>query len=199
MAPNGQLPKSSLAPIVGGELRADAARAWNDGPGKAGCRPTGSKSSYRTYAEQQYFWDLYQSGAGNLAAFPGTSNHGWGTAIDVAAPWMATWIAQHGARYGWKKTEAFGEWWHFNYVGGYKPRPSPLRFLKGAARTASSTLLARRRQREAEGQDGKGPKWRALNRAVTRARTKVAGLYRQSDGRAARVLKRVLRDRDGRL
>lgn len=196
---NGQLPKSSLAPIAGGELRKDAARAWNDGPGKAGCRPTGSRSSYRTYQEQVYFWNLYRSGAGNLAARPGMSNHGWGTAVDVAAPWMAEWLDTHGARYGWRKIEAPSEWWHYNFVGGYKPKPSPLRFLGRLQRRASSTLLTRRRRRQTEGQDGKGPKWRALNRAVKRSREKVAGLYRQSGGRTARVLKRVLRDRDGRL
>jgi peptidoglycan hydrolase-like protein with peptidoglycan-binding domain len=32
-------------------------------------------SGTRTRAEQQYLWDLYQSGQGNLAAYPGTSNH----------------------------------------------------------------------------------------------------------------------------
>lgn len=119
MAANGKLPKSALAPIPGGKLRKDAAAAWNAprGPASHGLRPTGSRSSYRTYAEQQYFWDLYQRG-GNLAAKPGTSNHGWGVAVDLAEMWMRSWIDDHGAEFGWKKTEAWSEWWHVNYVGG---------------------------------------------------------------------------------
>jgi peptidoglycan hydrolase-like protein with peptidoglycan-binding domain len=120
MAENGRLSASELAPIPGGELRKDAAAAWNapGGPADAGLRPTGSRSSYRTYAEQEYFWNLYQSGAGALAAYPGTSNHGWGIAVDLAEPWMRDWIDAHGAKYGWRKTEAMSEWWHVNYVGG---------------------------------------------------------------------------------
>ena len=83
MAENGRLPKSDLAPIAGGELRKDAAAAFNAMNVESRrlgleLRPTGSKSSYRTYAEQEYFWNLYQSGRGNLAAHPGTSNHGLG-------------------------------------------------------------------------------------------------------------------------
>jgi murein L,D-transpeptidase YcbB/YkuD len=31
---------------------------------------------------------------------------------------MRDWIDEHGAKYGWRKTEAFSEWWHVNYVGG---------------------------------------------------------------------------------
>lgn len=119
MASNGHLSGSELAPIPGGELRKDAAAAWNapGGPADAGCRPTGSMSSYRTYDEQVYLWGLYQRGEGNLAAVPGTSNHGWGLAVDLAEPWMRTWIDEHGAAYGWKKTEAFSEWWHINFTG----------------------------------------------------------------------------------
>lgn len=120
MPSNGKLRSSELASIPGGRLSKDAAAAWNapGGPADAGLRPTGSQSSYRNYAGQVYFWDLYQSGKGNLAAQPGTSNHGWGVAVDLAEPWMRDWIDQHGARFGWRKTEALSEWWHVSYVGG---------------------------------------------------------------------------------
>jgi len=120
MASNGRLSASELAPIPGGELRDDAAAAWNapGGPADAGLRPTGSMSSYRTYDEQLYFWNLYQEGRGNLAAAPGTSNHGWGVAVDLAEPWMRSWIDENGSKFGWRKTEALSEWWHVNYVGG---------------------------------------------------------------------------------
>ncbi len=120
MASNGRLPTSDLSPIPGGELRKDAAAAWNapGGPADAGLRPTGSMSSYRTYEEQVYLYRLYQEGKGNLAAIPGTSNHGLGIAVDLAEPWMRDWLDEHGAKYGWKKTEAMSEWWHVNFVGG---------------------------------------------------------------------------------
>lgn len=116
MAENGKLNDSELSDIPGGRLAHDAAAAWNanDGPADNGLRPTGSRSSYRLYADQVFFWNNQPP----LAAFPGTSNHGWGTAVDLAETWMRSWIDDHGARYGWKKTEAFSEWWHVNYVGG---------------------------------------------------------------------------------
>lgn len=38
---------------------------------------------YRPYADQLRLWNLYQSGKGNLAAYPGTSDHGRGRAGDV--------------------------------------------------------------------------------------------------------------------
>jgi hypothetical protein len=120
MASNGRLSKSELAPIPEGELAIAAAAAWNapGGPADAGLVPTGPRSSYRTYAEQEELWADYKAGRGNLAAQPGTSNHGLGVAIDVRTDGMASWLREHGAEFGWKKTEAFSEPWHFNFVGG---------------------------------------------------------------------------------
>ncbi len=126
MAANGKLKASELADIPGGQLRKDAAAAWNapGGPADAGLRPTGLRSSYRLYADQDYFWNHQPP----LAAYPGTSNHGWGIAVDLAEPWMRHWIDAHGAPYGWKKTEALSEWWHVNWVGGVSfPSFEPLR------------------------------------------------------------------------
>lgn len=119
MAGNGKLSKSELAPIPQGELSVKAAAAWNapSGPADAGLIPTGPRSSYRTYGEQEELWATYQAG-GSLAAQPGTSNHGLGVAIDVPETWMQSWLLEHGGEFGWKKTEAFGEPWHYNFVGG---------------------------------------------------------------------------------
>lgn len=119
MAGNGKFSKSELASIPGGELSIEAAAAWNapSGPADAGLVPTGSKSSYRTFAVQEKFWADYQAG-GNLAASPGTSNHGLGLAVDLKEEWMRSWVDEHGAEFGWKKTEAMSEWWHVNFVGG---------------------------------------------------------------------------------
>lgn len=129
MASNGRLAASELAPIPGGELRNDAAAAWNapGGPASAGLRPGGSMSSYRTYDEQVYLWGVYMRG-GNLAATPGTSNHGWGIAIDLPNGWEQEWMRAHAGRYGWAKTEAFSEPWHWNYAGGvsFPSSPAPL-------------------------------------------------------------------------
>jgi LAS superfamily LD-carboxypeptidase LdcB len=79
--------------------------------------PAGPFSAYRSYAQQLYLYNLYQSGQGNLAAPPGSSSHEYGYALDLADPSMRTVIDQIGATYGWAKTEAAGEWWHVNYVG----------------------------------------------------------------------------------
>jgi murein L,D-transpeptidase YcbB/YkuD len=142
MAENGKLPDSALLAIPGGRLaKGGAAENWNAGPGKNGCLPLGpTASSYRTYALQQYYWNLYQSGQGNLAAYPGTSNHGWGTAVDLKEQWMRAWIDAHGAKYGWKKTEAMSEWWHVNYVGGVPVPPTFKPLKKGMKGPRVKTL-----------------------------------------------------------
>ena len=79
--------------------------------------PAGPYSAYRSYGQQLYLYDQYVSGAGPLAAVPGTSAHEYGSAVDLADPSMRTVIDQIGAAYGWAKTEASGEWWHVDYVG----------------------------------------------------------------------------------
>jgi hypothetical protein len=125
MSSNGQLPPSELAPIQNGRLAIAAAAAWNamnvEARGK-GCelRPTGSKSSYRTYSQQQELYQAYLGGTGNLAAKPGTSNHGWGLAVDVASQDMRAMIDRIGERYGWAKkwSDAPSEWWHIKYREG---------------------------------------------------------------------------------
>lgn len=79
--------------------------------------PAGPYSAYRSYGQQLYLYDQYVSGAGPLAAVPGTSAHEYGSAVDLADPSMRTVIDQIGAAYGWAKTEASSEWWHVDYVG----------------------------------------------------------------------------------
>ncbi len=79
--------------------------------------PAGPYSAYRSYGQQLNLYDHYVSGAGPLAAVPGTSAHEYGSAVDLADPSMRTVIDQIGATYGWGKTEASGEWWHVDYVG----------------------------------------------------------------------------------
>jgi peptidoglycan hydrolase-like protein with peptidoglycan-binding domain len=111
-----------------------AAAAWNTmmlfiyGWKRVVIRPAGPRSSYRTLRWQRYFWNLFQAGKGNPAAYPGTSNHGWGRAVDVLTTLMAALIRRIGRIFGWSWDEGrrVGEWWHFRYVGGFKrPNPGP--------------------------------------------------------------------------
>jgi len=86
-------------------------------------RPAGPVSSYRTFAGQEHFWRLYRSGRGNLAARPGTSNHGWGLAVDLGDGGrgsMRRAVDQVGEKYGWAKkwSDAPGEPWHLRYRPG---------------------------------------------------------------------------------
>ena len=132
MAENGKLPDAALAPIAGGELERTAAAAWNAMNVESRrmgleLRPTGSMSSYRTYAQQVYLYDLYRSGRGNLAAVPGTSNHGWGLAVDLATTQMRAMLDRIGHKYGWAKewSDAQSEWWHIKYRAGVWSGPDP--------------------------------------------------------------------------
>jgi hypothetical protein len=195
---NGNLPSSALTVVPPGRLEKAAAAAWNAGPGKAGCKLLGPNSGYRSLAKQWEYWRAYQAG-GNLAAYPGTSNHGWGRAVDLAAPWMRTWIDQHGARYGWKKTEAWSEWWHVNFVGGWRPPPNPLRFLTAAQRKDVYLLQYHRRETIREASTGKGARYRRHRKWRKHYREKVERHARQATGRQRRILRRVLNDHDGRL
>jgi hypothetical protein len=133
---NGVFTDANTAPIPGGRLWTEAARAWNDmraaaiedGLAPAAFVPAGPVSSARPLGAQQWFW-AHRPPA---AAFPGTSNHGWGLAVDVATRVAAAWILRHGHRFGWSWDEGrrVGEWWHFRYVGGHRPRPPRLAHLR---------------------------------------------------------------------
>jgi hypothetical protein len=129
---NGRIPDSALAPItkaVNGEqayLIADAAKAFNamnaESERRFGVtlRVSSARAAYRSYEDQEYFWRLYQSGQGNLAARPGTSNHGLGLAVDLATTQMRKIVDQIGSKYGWSKatSDAPSEWWHLKWKPG---------------------------------------------------------------------------------
>lgn len=165
MAQNGRLPDSDLADIPGGRLRKDAAASWlrmRQAIGKSRgvwiC-PTSRRTAYRPFADQNYFWNLYQSGRGALAARPGTSNHGWGIAVDLPTPAMQAAVRAMGGEYGWgikgggSWTDAPSEAWHTTYNPGYdkhrgqpvKEKPHPRRYLTGAEKAARDTLVKERR------------------------------------------------------
>jgi LAS superfamily LD-carboxypeptidase LdcB len=128
--PNGKVPESHLCalPQDGHQLHGDAADAfrrlndaYRDKFGEQMC----VSSSYRTFDEQA---DLHRAKP-VLAAKPGTSNHGWGLAVDLCDgpdkfgtpeyDWMRSNAGEFGfenpswARQGGSKPEA----WHWEYVG----------------------------------------------------------------------------------
>lgn len=134
--PNGRIPHYALTAIPGGRLLSGTpARSWLAMhyylKTKKGIdlRPTGPNSSYRTYDTQVQFWNEYQAGRGPIAARPGTSNHGWGKAVDTPTPAMHAAIRKWGADFGWGiagnrlGSDAPSESWHSVYRGGDKLSP----------------------------------------------------------------------------
>jgi hypothetical protein len=188
MAANGYLPSSQLGPIGGGfYLRSDAAaafRAMSAAAVRRWGRPIRVRSAYRTYGQQVYFWNLFRSGRGNLAARPGTSNHGWGLAIDLASTWDRWAVDQIGSSYGFAKrwSDAPGEWWHVKYAPGhYKP-------------AAGSSVLRR---------GSRGARVRALQkrlRALGYTGVKADGIYGQATVSAVKRFQKKHRlTADGRV
>jgi len=129
---NGRIPQSALRSItraVNGEqayLTPEPAAAFmamnaeSERDYGVTLRVSSARTAYRPYADQEYFWDQYLHHGGNLAARPGTSNHGWGTAVDLATPQMRSIVDKIGHRYGWAKewSDAQSEWWHLKYRPG---------------------------------------------------------------------------------
>jgi D-alanyl-D-alanine dipeptidase len=136
---NGRIPRAALSPITraaNGEqayLAHNAAKAFMamnaESEHRFGVtlRVTSARTAYRPYSDQVFFWNLYVSGRGNLAARPGSSNHGYGVAVDLANPRMRSIVDQIGAKYGWAKkwSDAPSEWWHIKYRPGVWNGKSP--------------------------------------------------------------------------
>lgn len=127
---NGQLPNSALLPAAGGNgsqyLEAQTARQWAamvQAASQGGCllRPMGEadgiSSCYRSYANQQYA-AANAKRLGIVAASPGYSNHGYGTAVDVdvwTTSFTLTWLRANAAAWGFDNREgaSVGESWHW--------------------------------------------------------------------------------------
>ena len=92
-------------------------------------RQTGKKfnltDAYRTYDEQ---WDIFDFGycqktglfrkvdyLETQVAPPGTSNHGWGMAVDLGPTKAREWIKKNGGTWDWHWGEVPSEPWHFTY------------------------------------------------------------------------------------
>ena len=126
---NGAVPESELCalPASGHRLHPDAARSWWRLNAAYAAR-FGSglcvTDSYRSYEAQA----ALQSTKPGLAAPAGTSNHGWGVAVDLCGGVESfdsaahRWIVRHGTRFGWASpawARAGGsrpEPWHWEYA-----------------------------------------------------------------------------------
>lgn len=159
---NGELDKSILKKISGGMLHHRAARAWNalvEAAKKDGItlKPTSIADAYRPLSVQERaFFSRYTTTArpgvtpriykgkkwylkpGNAAAaVPGTSNHGWGLAVDVASidQKKIEWLLKHADRYGFS-WELQSEPWHLRYYAGDK---IPLAVRRASAEKTEAT------------------------------------------------------------
>ena len=128
--PNGLIPPSAMCPLgVGGhQLRCDAAAAYRAMSTAFAAEMGGPiciTDSYRTYASQV---DLYGRKPA-LAAVPGTSNHGWGLAVDLCGgidnfgTSAYQWMVANAGRFGYLHPtwadpgNGREEPWHWEYAG----------------------------------------------------------------------------------
>lgn len=128
---NGEIPIAVLCPLwgVSGEyLRADAAHAFNRMSQAYAAEfgtPLCVTDSYRPYSEQVQV----HADSPNMSAVPGTSNHGWGTAVDLCGgieqfgTGAHRWMKLNASLYGWfhpawaEPSGSMPEPWHWEYGG----------------------------------------------------------------------------------
>jgi hypothetical protein len=118
---NGRIPTAALEPIGQGghRLSAPAARAWKAcvEAARADGIDLTITDSYRTFDQQV---DLVQRKGlysnGGYGATPGTSNHGWGLAVDadVTAPRTLDWMRNNAWQFGFVEAVP-REPWHWEY------------------------------------------------------------------------------------
>lgn len=138
--PNGKVPSAQLVAIpwdaektlIAAPALKDLTR-MNDAFKKAFGKNIDVDLAYRTRETQDFYWrDLGPF----IAAKPGTSNHGFGDAIDVPETYDYSfrgkyyrWLKANGAKYNWVHRgyleefrangtrNPYAEAWHFEYVG----------------------------------------------------------------------------------
>ncbi len=118
---NGQIPRSALVEIdqSGHRLFAPAAASWDNlvAAARADGIDMRITDSYRSYEQQV---DLVRRkglySEGGLGARPGTSNHGWGLAVDADVTDDRTyrWLQANGPRFGWVEAVP-REPWHWEF------------------------------------------------------------------------------------
>lgn len=76
-------------------------------------------SGWRSMAEQQYFWNCYQTkkcNNGNVAARPGYGPHQRAEAVDIT-PSSNAWLQKNASKFGFIPGTVKGEPWHFKFTG----------------------------------------------------------------------------------
>jgi len=125
---NGQVPANALCPTsAGGLLRCDAARAFevmNAAYTSYFGVPMVATDTYRALAGQI----RCTAEKGDMCAVPGTSNHGWGLAIDFGdevnnfGTAKHIWMIENSGKYGWyhpswaQQNGSKPEPWHWEYI-----------------------------------------------------------------------------------
>ena len=119
---NGRLTSDMLTPISqpGHRLAPFAAQDWDSLVQAAAADGVAIKitDSYRNFDQQVDLASrkgLYSEGG--LAAVPGTSQHGWGMAVDVNVdddPRVKEWLNNNGHKFGWVSDVA-REPWHYEW------------------------------------------------------------------------------------
>ena len=117
---NGRIPESELSPINGSNQRiwGPAAEQLNRllADAKAAGVTIGITDGYRSYDSQVAVANekgLYSQGG--LAAKPGTSQHGWGLAVDLSLdPNAQAWMRQNAKTYGFVENVP-REPWHWEF------------------------------------------------------------------------------------
>jgi hypothetical protein len=142
---NGQVAPSQLTAVPGSSgtvlLERNTAVAWL--AMVAACKKatgvtmvvTSPDGGYRDLAMQKYLYD-HPQGPVPIAA-PGSSTHGWGTAIDI---WnrQYSWLTANAAVFGFRQTFA-SEPWHWQYNGS--PQPTPIASNPTAEENMSFSLV----------------------------------------------------------
>lgn len=109
-------------------MRRDAAAAFLqlEAAARAAGHSLKPTRAFATMAAQEYFFNLFKSGKGNLAAKPGYSNHQGGIAVDLTvgptSSQVYKWLARNAGRFGFVRTVK-SEPWHWEYRPG-TPAPS---------------------------------------------------------------------------
>jgi D-alanyl-D-alanine carboxypeptidase len=119
---NGRIPASALEEVGQGRhrLAAKAATAWRALEAAAArdgvrLRITDSYRNYDTQVDLVRRKGLYSQGG--LAAKPGTSNHGWGLAVDLDLNReQQAWMRANGSRFGFVE-DTPREPWHWGFHG----------------------------------------------------------------------------------
>lgn len=129
---NGRIPTSQMVSVARGHrLEQSAADAWQEmvAAARADGVAISLTDSYRDFDAQV----KVRKEKGHLVATakPGTSNHGWGRAVDINVNegQVLAWLRENGQRFGWhnpawaQKAGKSYEPWHWEFAPGTPTQP----------------------------------------------------------------------------